>query len=67
MQALIASGFPTALCRLVVSPRTPPEQRLQSLAMLRVLANDSGTHKAMMEAKVLHALVGEVSSKCFMF
>jgi hypothetical protein len=63
VQALVASGLPTALCRLVVRATTPPEQRLQALTMLRVLAADPATHKPMMEAKVLHSLVQQVGRR----
>lgn len=59
-QALMRTGLPAALCRLVVSPGTPPEQRLQAMAMLRVLVHDPGTHELMVEAKAIHALVAKV-------
>mmetsp|Transcript_9746 Transcript_9746/g.24244 ORF Transcript_9746/g.24244 Transcript_9746/m.24244 type:complete len:1206 (-) Transcript_9746:212-3829(-) len=58
--ALMRTGLPAALCRLMVSPTTPPEQRLQAMAMLRVLIHDPQTHKLMVEAKVIHALVAQV-------
>lgn len=56
----MATGLPAALCRLVVTSTTPPEQRLQSMAMLRVLINDPDTHKLMVEAKVINAIVQQV-------
>ncbi len=62
MQALIRTGLPAALCRLVVRAQTPPEQKLQALTMLRVLVNDPATHVEMVECKVLHALVQQVSA-----
>ncbi len=47
----MATGLPGALCRLVTVSTTPPEQRLQCMAMLRVLIHDPATHQLMIENK----------------
>ncbi|KAG1657860.1 hypothetical protein FOA52_014617 [Chlamydomonas sp. UWO 241] len=55
--ALMQTGLPRALCRLLVRTTTPPDQRVQALAMMRVLVNDPGTHALLVEAKVVPAIV----------
>lgn len=62
LQALMGTGMPAALCRLVVRTQTPPEQRLQALTMLRVMVHEPATHQVMVETKVLHALVQQVGA-----
>jgi hypothetical protein len=48
----MATGLPVALCRLVTVSTTPVEQKLQCLAMLRVMVSDERTHALLVENKV---------------
>jgi hypothetical protein len=56
----MATGLPVALCRLVTVSTTPVEQKLQCLAMLRVMVSDERTHALLVENKVVSTIVGQV-------
>ncbi len=61
--AMMATGLPKALCRLLVRSSTPLDQRVQCLAMMRVLVQDSATHSLLVEAKVVPAIVKQVRKR----
>eukprot|EP00798_Chlamydomonas_sp_ICE-L_P028606 gene28606-31775_t len=60
--ALMETGLPRTLCRLVVVSTTPADQKLQALAMLRVFVADPSSHTLLVEAKVIHTIVGQVGA-----
>ncbi|GAX85156.1 hypothetical protein CEUSTIGMA_g12574.t1 [Chlamydomonas eustigma] len=60
-KALLGTGLPVALCRMLIKSTTPEDQRIQSLSMLRVLVSNKDSHDMLVEANVIPTLVKQIA------